>query len=142
VSRLGIVADLVVSDGIGYKRRNPWGVWLLGIVTLGVYIFVWYYKTNNELDNYGETNNPTTALLAITIGWFIIVPPFVSYYRTAERIMRAQERSGATERMVPVLSLLLWFVHAGVPFALPYNQSQLNKVWDALAASGAEVRPA
>lgn len=25
-------------------------------------------------------------------------------------------------------------------FALPYYQSQLNKVWDALAAAGAEVR--
>jgi drug/metabolite transporter (DMT)-like permease len=136
------MADLVVANGIGYKRRNPWGVWLLGIVTLGVYSLVWYYKTNNELRNYGENVDPTIALLAITLGWFIIVPPFVSYYRTAERILRAQERSGTGERIVPVLSLLLWLVHFGMPFALPYNQSQLNKAWDALAAAGAEVRPA
>lgn len=136
------MADLVVSNGIGYKRRDPWGVWLLGLVTLGIYTFVWYYKINNELNNYGEANNPTVALLAVLLGWIIIVPPFVSLYRTADRIKRAQERSGASERLVPILSLLLWFVHFGGPFAIPYNQSQLNKVWDALAASGAEVQPA
>ncbi len=136
------MADLVVSNGVGYKRRNPWGVWGLSIVTLGVYAYVWYYKINNELRNYGEDVDPTLALLAITIGAVIIVPALVSLYRTADRIKRAQERSGASERIIPILSFFLWFIHFGVPFAIPYNQSMLNKIWDALAAAGAEVRPA
>src|SRR5919108_5021255 len=100
------MADLVVTpDGTGYKRRNPWGVLLLNLVTLGVYHFVWYYKINNELRNNGQHNDPTLALLAILLGGIVIVPPFVSYYRTARRIREAQEPTGATELMVPVLGM-------------------------------------
>jgi len=134
------MADLVVSNGVGYKRRNPWGVFGLSIVTLGVYYYVWWYKINNELSNYGITNNPTTALLAVLLGPAIIVPPFVSYYNTADRIRRAQEKANASERIIPVLGLLLFFVVT--LFAAPYYQSQLNKAWDALAVAGAEVHPA
>jgi drug/metabolite transporter (DMT)-like permease len=136
------MADLVVSSGVGYKRRNPWGVWGLSIVTLGVYTAVWYYKINNELNNYGVENNPTTALLAVLLGWVLIVPPFVSLYRTADRIRQAQERSNAATRILPWVALALNFVHVVAAFSLPYYQTELNKVWDALAAGGGEVRPA
>jgi drug/metabolite transporter (DMT)-like permease len=134
------VADLVVKDGIGYKRRNPWGVVGLSFLTLGVYFFVWYYKINNELNNYGIQNNPTNALLAVTIGIFIIVPPFVSEYNTADRILKAQEKAEAKERMIPVLGLVLAIFVGG--FHAAYYQSQLNKVWDAEAERGAEIRAA
>lgn len=134
------MADLVVTNGIGFKRRNPWGVVGLSIVTLGIYYVVWWYKINNEMNNLGVQCNPTTSVLAITIGAVIIVPPFVSAYTTADRIKQAQERTGATERMIPVLALLLMVVVGGL--AAPYYQSQLNKAWDAMAAAGAEVHPA
>ena len=65
---------------------------------------------------------------------------FVSYYNTAERIRLAQERASASDRINPVVALLLLVVTGG--FALPYYQSQINKVWDAEAERGAEVRPA
>ena len=134
------MADLVIKNDVGYMRRNPWGVFGLSIITLGVYWAVWYYKTNNHLRNYGIDNDPARATLAVTLGVFIIVPPFVSYYNTAERIRQAQENAGASERINPVLALLLLIVVGG--FALPYYQSQINKVWDAEAERGAEVRPA
>jgi hypothetical protein len=137
------MADLVVTpDGIGYKRRNPWGVWLLSLITLGIYHAVWYYKINNELRNNGQVNDPTVALLAVTLGWLVIVPPFVSLYRTADRIKRAQEVTEAAERIIPWLALLLNFVELIASVGPVYYQSQLNKAWDALAAAGAEVRPA
>jgi drug/metabolite transporter (DMT)-like permease len=134
------VADLVVKDGIGYKRRNPWGVVGLSFLTIGVYFFVWYYKINNELNNYGIQNNPTNATLAVTLGALIIVPAFVSEYNTADRILKAQEKAEAKERMIPVLGLVLAIFFGG--FHAAYYQSQLNKVWDAEAARGAEVRAA
>jgi drug/metabolite transporter (DMT)-like permease len=134
------MADLVVQNGIGYKRRNPWGVFGLAIITFGIYYFVWWYKINNEMNNLGVQCNPTTSVLAVTLGAFIIIPPFVSYYTTADRIRQAQERTNATERIIPVLALLLFIVVS--VFAIPYYQSQLNKAWDALAAAGAEVHPA
>lgn len=137
------MADLVVApSGIAFKRRNPWGVWLLTIVTLGVYQAVWWYKINNELKNHGQENNPTVALLALVLGWIVIVPVFVTIYRTADRIRQAQEAAGATERIIPIVGLVLFLVNLIAPIALPYYQSQLNKAWDALAAAGAEIRPA
>lgn len=137
------MADLVVTpDGIGYKRRNPWGVWLLTIVTLGVFQAVWWYKINNELRNHGQRNDPTVALLALLLGWVVIIPFFVTIYRTADRIRQAQEAAPATERMIPVVGLVLMLINLIAPAGLPYYQSQLNKAWDALVASGAEVRPA
>jgi fatty acid desaturase len=133
------MADLVVVDEIGYKRRNPWGVFLLSIITLGIYYFVWWYKINNEMKNYGIQNDPAVATLAVSLGAFVLVPLFVSQYKTAGRILKAQEQAGASERIAPVLGLLLFIVVGG--FAMPYYQSQLNKAWDALVADGAEVRP-
>jgi hypothetical protein len=132
------MADLVVVDEIGYKRRNPWGVFLLSIVTIGVYYLVWWYKINNEMKNFGIQNDPAVATLAVSLGGFIIVPVFVSWYKTADRILKAQEQAGASERIAPILGLLLYIVVS--IFAIPYYQSQLNKAWDALVAAGAEVR--
>ncbi len=135
------MADLVVTpEGIGFKRRNPWGVVLLTFVTFGIYGLVWWYKINNELRNYGIQNDPAVATLAISLGGFLLVPPFVSFFKTADRILKAQDKSGASERIIPVLALLLAVVVS--VFANAYYQSQLNKVWDALAAAGADVRPA
>ncbi len=134
------MADLVVKDGVAYKRRNPWGVVGLGLVTLGVYFFVWYYKTNNHLRAYGVDNNPVLAVLAMTLGQLILVPPIVSLYKTARRIRDAQVKSGAPQRIIPFLALVLAIFVGGL--ALPYYQSQINKVWDAEVERGAEVYPA
>lgn len=40
-----------------------------------------YYLINDEARRYlaDETIKPIVSLLAILIGWIIIVPPFVSY---------------------------------------------------------------
>ncbi|MGH2694259.1 MAG: DUF4234 domain-containing protein [Actinomycetota bacterium] len=131
------MADAVVVNGIYYKRRNPWGVFGLSIITLGIYTVVWYYKINNELKNYGIENRPGIAALAVTLGALLLVPPFVSYYKSADRILQAQKKAQSEERIIPVLALLLFIVVS--VFALPYYQSQLNKVWDAEAERGAQV---
>jgi hypothetical protein len=111
------------------KTRNPWGVWLLSIVTLGIYGLWWYWKVNDEVRRYDPRIevDPTVALLALLFGWIIIVPPFVSIYRTGQRISMAQEASQATERASGWIGLLLAFLWS---FYLPYYQTQINKVWD------------
>ena len=134
------MADLVVRDGLAFKRRNPWGVFGLTIITLGIYYIYWWYKINEELRDLGQQNDPLVATLAATLGWFILVPPFVTAYKTADRILKAQEAVNASERMIPVLGLVLFAVVNG--FHAPYYQSQLNKVYDAMAAQGAEIQPA
>ena len=42
------MAELVTIEGQQFKKRSPLGVWLLGLVTAGIYMLVWYYKINDE----------------------------------------------------------------------------------------------
>jgi hypothetical protein len=131
------MAQTVVVDGETFKRRNIVGVWLgLPLITFGIYHLVWYYKINNEARRFlkDDSISPGISLLAITLGAFLIIPPFVSVYQTGVRIRRMQERAGLSSRSEPVVALLLTFV-----FGLHtlYIQSHLNQIWDRYLGAGA-----
>jgi hypothetical protein len=115
------------------KIRNPLLVFLWSIVTFGIYYCVWYYKINRELrDACGIAVSPFVALIAVTIGWVIIVPPFVSWYRTFERIRDAQRRAGVTSEVNPMLGFIFYVIAVFfVPIEVIYAQDELNKVWRA-----------
>jgi Domain of unknown function (DUF4234) len=119
------------------KIRNPFGVFVLAIVTFGIYYCVWYYKINRELrDAAGIDVDPVIALLAITIGWVIIVPPFVSWYRTFQRIQQAQQQAGVTSEASPILGFILYVIALYfLPVELLYAQDELNKLWRAPVAA-------
>jgi len=124
------MARTVVVGGESYKRRNIVGVWIgLPLITFGIYRLVWYFKINNEARRFlnDPTISPGISLIAITLGAFLIIPPFVSIYNTCVRIGRMQERAGLDSRIEPVIGLLLIFV-----FGLDslYMQSHLNRIWD------------
>ena len=114
--------------GLAGKRRNPVAVWLLAPITLGIYGMVWYYKINREARDMGVESNPGTSLLAITLGVFIIVPPFVSIFKTGERIAASQRAAGIAPTCNPVAGLLLWLFVFGT--GTLYYQSEMNKIWD------------
>jgi hypothetical protein len=115
------------------KIRNPFLVFVWSMVTLGIYYCVWYYKINRELrDAAGIDVSPVVALLAITIGWIVIVPPFVSWYRTFERIRQAQQSAGVTNEVSSVLGFILYVIAVFfLPVEVIYAQDELNKVWRA-----------
>lgn len=123
------MAEIVTIEGQEYKKRNPLGAWGLTWLTLSVYGFVWYYKINDEARRYlrDETIKPGIALLAILLGWIIIVPPFISYYRTGERIKRMQAQAGMEPPVSPALGLLAAVV---LSLHVVYMQEHLNRVWD------------
>lgn len=129
------MADVVTVEGERYTKRGPLGAWGLTLITLGIYGFVWYYKINDEARRYlrDEAIKPGIALLAVLVGWIIIVPPLISYYRTGERIFRMQERAGLQQRIVPALGLLAALV---LVLHVLYMQGELNKVWDRAGAAG------
>src|SRR5438552_11414297 len=103
------MAETLEIGGHEYKKRNPLGVFVLSYITLGIYYFVWYYKSNREARDFLDDPeiNPGIALLAVTLGWLIIVPPFVSMYRTGQRIERMQQKGGVTDSLSPGIGLLL-----------------------------------
>ena len=96
------MAERVQVRGTDVKIRNPFLVFVWSLVTLGIYYVVWYYKVNRELrDAAGVNVSPVVALLAITVGWIVIVPPFVSWYRTFARTAEAQRSAGLAQRGEP-----------------------------------------
>jgi len=136
------MAEIVRVGGQEFKKRNIFGVWLgLPIITLGIYTFVWYYKVNDEARRYlgDDTIRPGISVLALTLGWVLLLPPFISVYRTAERVRRMQEHAGIGSRIEPILALLgvfffsLWTL---------YIQEMLNRIWDAYLYRGSTPQPA
>ena len=124
------------------KIRHPLAAFGLVFLTLGIYYFVWYYKVNRELRDLGRATgeedrlgrSPLNSLLAITIGWLILVPPFVSFYRAFRRIEAAQELSGARQRVNVWLGFILYLIGLlAFPVEVIYAQSELNAVWRAEA---------
>ena len=111
------------------KYRNIVLVWLIWpLITLGIYHFVWYYKINREAKEFDARidSSPLTSLLAILIGWVLIVPPFVSVFNTGKRIAQMQRAAGMQASCNPWIGLLLVFL-----FGLQsmYYQHELNTIW-------------
>lgn len=123
------------------KIRNIWLVWLVWpILTLGIYHWVWWYKINREARdlNAGIDVDPAVSVIAITLGAFIIVPPFVSIYNTGERIGRMQAAAGMEVSCNGVIGLIASFI---LGLHALYYQYELNKLWAELggAPEGTEV---
>jgi heme/copper-type cytochrome/quinol oxidase subunit 2 len=117
-------------EGRAGKNRNIILVWLVWpLITLGIYFFVWYYKINREAKDFDPRieGNPGVSLLAVLIGWIIIVPPFVSIYRTGGRIAQMQRSAGIEPTCNGWIGLILVFV-----FNLDrlYYQHELNRIWE------------
>lgn len=107
----------------------------LSIITFGIYGLVWYYKINRECRDLGEDVEPGMSVLAITLGTFLIIPPFVSFYKTGERVGRAQTRVlGGAASVSGVVTLLLAIIPIASLFWMAYVQSGMNKVGQRYAA--------
>ena len=130
------MAEQVQVRGTPVKVRNPFLVFVWSLVTLGIYYVVWYYKINRELrDASGIDVSPIVAVLAVTIGWLVLVPPFVSWYRTFARIVAAQRAANLTSEASPVLGFILFVLAVFlVPVEVIYAQDELNKIWRTLSS--------
>jgi Ca2+/Na+ antiporter len=120
------------------KVRHPLAVFGLIFLTLGIYYLVWYYKVNRELRDLGRATgdetrlgrSPFTSLMAITFGWLLLVPPFVSFYKTFQRIEIAQEVTGTRASMNVWLGFALYMVGLfTLPVEVIYAQGELNAIW-------------
>ena len=127
----------LAPSGGDAKMRNPLGVLALSLITLGIYYVFWYYFINREMRDYGNANgvdlgqSPGVSVLAITLGAFVIIPPFVSVWGTGRRMEGTQRTAGISGGSGP-----LFFVLHIIPivnlFAPIYMQMELNKAWRAI----------
>jgi hypothetical protein len=121
------------------KSRNIFLVWLIWpLITLGVYHFVWWYKINREAQDLdaGIEVSPAIAVVAVTLGALIIVPPWVSIFKTGDRIAQMQSAAGMPATCNGLLGLVASFffgLHA------LYYQNELNKIWTYLGGARREL---
>lgn len=132
------MADTVSLPHGEAKIRNLWVVLALLVVTVTLYYFYWYYAINRELSEYGRSRtrvleiSPGLALLAMTIGGFLILPPFVSAFRTVKRVRRAEVLGEIQEqhRISHALGFTLFVLgFIAFPVEVFYLQAHLNRLW-------------
>jgi hypothetical protein len=130
-----------MPNGARAKIRNEGLVALWSFITLGIYTYVWYYRINREMRDFGRAHgdeelaktNPVLSVLAVTIGVLLLfIPTIVSYWRTTGRVRRTQRlcnvplTEGWVVALLAVVGVLIVFAWVAVPV---YVQSGLNKVW-------------
>jgi len=111
------------------KVRSPIGVWLLSLITLGIYGCVHWYKVNREIHEYDTSVevSPAKAVLAFVPGALLCgIPPLISMYNTGERTNQVQTRAGINPSASGALTLVLGILLGFQGF---YVQDQLNKIW-------------
>jgi hypothetical protein len=154
----------------GGKRRSPWAVAGLNLITLGLYSVYWWYVANRELRDLGRSHNapelekePALSALAFFLGSCLVIPLVWTAVTTAQRIRLAQDIVGTTRFLrvgIPVVllvaSVLVHFVggESSAAFAVlmaatlafkiaavTYMQVSLNEIWE-LSSATAEPQPA
>jgi Domain of unknown function (DUF4234) len=128
----------IPGAGTTAKLRNPIGVLALGLITLGIYHVFWWYFINREMADLGRANrrpelgdNPIMSVVAVTVGALIIVPLFVSFWRTLKRIETSQNLVLGSNNLAVVLVFVLGLIPLVNLIVAPLMQSNLNQVWEA-----------
>lgn len=109
--------------------RRAWLHYLLVLATGGLWFLVWYYRFQRDLrDGAGIMTGPFLSLLGITVGWVLVFPPFLSWWRTWRRVEHARRTAG-----VPVpgpnVGLLLQMLPVFWPLGAAHAQAELNRAW-------------
>jgi hypothetical protein len=79
--------------------RNPTAEWLLCLF-VPLYELYYIHRSSKEMEAWSGGRiayNPTSTLLALTLGAFIIVPPFVAIASYCGRIRESQRMAGLPE---------------------------------------------
>lgn len=118
---------------IGQVRGTGFGI-VLTIVTLGIYQYVWWYKTHEEMKRHtGDGFGGVLAVVILLV--FGIVMPFV----TADEVGKMYARSG---RAKPVSATTgLWYFPGILILVGPIvwyvkTNGAINDYWRSLGASG------
>ncbi len=132
------MAEDLTIRGVEVRRRNPWGVWALSLITLNIYGFVWWYKINREMrDVSAQTGTPLGNDPATSV-WAIIFAGSITVGTTTQRLRVIQYdvyRNWDARSNIGVAVLL----QAVFLFHTVYLQYALNDLYTALDQNPAQV---
>jgi hypothetical protein len=120
----------VNAGGAVVKLRRPWVVGALSLIPF--YWVFWYYAVNREMRDFRRArgnaalreSKPGLSVVAVTVGWIVIVPALLSQWRAVRRIEACERIAGSRpESSALILALLVgastvpwigWFMEQGV----------------------------
>lgn len=107
------------------KYRRPWLIPLWIVLTGGIYWFYWHWKINREFrDRFGMPVGPFLTLLAITVGWGLVFPPFLAWWRLLGRVEEVQRIREVENGIVKPVGMLFYLTLVMGPI---YAQAELNR---------------
>lgn len=118
------------------KTRGPAAVWLLSLVTFGIYYLVWLYKTASDIQalspQHPKNVSPANLVLSFMFGALTLyIWPIINWFKFTGSIRAEQEAVGLPATSSTGLATLLVFV---VSTHTIYLQSQQNLVVEAVKA--------
>ena len=106
---------------------------LWAILTLGIYTFVWVYKTHNEIERYG--GNGIGGVVGLVV--YILISPVTYFVVPSEVRHLYEDLDGGTSPvrgitglwfLLPLIGTIVWFVKV---------QGALNRYWESRGAAPA-----
>lgn len=116
------------------KPRGAFAVWILGVVTVGIYTLVWIAKMCAEVQNVnpqGQKNvSGANAILSMFFGAFtLMIWPIINWFKFCESVRHEQQAVGLAPTFNAGVATLLYFL-AGTHVC--YIQAQQNLVVQAV----------
>jgi len=111
------------------QHRGPWFVALIGLVTLGIYLIYWAYKTGDEIKRYSGEGLGGVLWLVI---WIVI--GIVMWFVSPSEVGKLYSREGQDEpvsgvtgfwMLIPFVGWIIWVIKV---------QGALNRFWTSKGA--------
>lgn len=120
--------------GATVTTKNPWALWILTFITLGIWGIVWWYRVNRELRDVSSAYDehfrmpPAVSTVLMALWPLAVLPAIVTCVISSIRARSLQQLIGTeTGRVNPLIATLLLFL---VFSHVWYIQRSLNATWD------------
>ena len=122
------------------EQRGVAKLIILGLLTCGIYIIIWYYHFAQEVKDYtgSEEAKPGTDLVLclVTCGIYAIYWP----YKYGKLLVEAQRKAGLPENDESVIYLVLAIFGLGI-VSIGMMQASANKIWAAASGGAGGAQP-